>query len=61
MLKLNKLSEQELSNRELNSLKGGRNCCICACYYAGTSGNDGTYSNNHKIDDCGGYGNGAYS
>lgn len=32
-LKLNKISESELQNREMNRLLGGSRCCTCACRY----------------------------
>lgn len=61
VLKLNTLSEQVLSEKEQNRLKGGANCCICECYYGSTSASDGNYCNLRNINDGGGYGNGAYS
>lgn len=30
-IKLTRLNEAELSERELNRLLGGSNCCICGC------------------------------
>lgn len=30
-LKLNQLSKAEMDSREMNSLRGGANCCICGC------------------------------
>ncbi len=58
-LKLNKLSEQELSTRELNCLKGGENCCICNCG-KNTAIDQGNYDNAHGNADTGGYGNGSF-
>jgi natural product precursor len=36
-LKLNQLNNSELSERELQGLKGGA-VCGCSCYYAGKGG-----------------------
>lgn len=36
-IKLNKLAENSLANREMKELKGG-NCCLCACRYADHGG-----------------------
>lgn len=35
-IKLDQLNKAELSEKELNRLLGGENCCLCAC--AGPSG-----------------------
>ena len=60
-LKLNKLSEQELSSKELNCLNGGRGyCCICGCSKDSTleQGNK-NYATNSS--DNGGYGSGRFA
>ena len=47
-LKLNVLSEGNLSKLEMNQVKGGT-CCGCSCYYAGSGGsstNDNGNANN---------------
>ncbi len=60
-LKLNKLSEQELSTRELNCLKGGENCCICHCNDFGTAERIGNDKHSDGISDGGGYGSGSFA
>ncbi len=37
-IKLNQLSKAELSEKEMNRLLGGDNCCICGCKYANYGG-----------------------
>ena len=37
-IKLTKLNEAELSERELNRLLGGENCCICGCHGSSSTG-----------------------
>ena len=46
-IKLNRLAENSLADREMKELKGG-NCCLCACRYAnegGSSSNDNMNTN----------------
>ena len=40
-IKLDQLNKAELSEKELNRLLGGENCCLCAC--AGPSWTGGTH------------------
>lgn len=37
-IKLNKLAENSLANREMKELKGGNYCCSCSCAYANNGG-----------------------
>ena len=37
-LKLNKLSNNELSEKSANTIKGGCGCCQCACQFASQGG-----------------------
>ena len=60
-LKLNKLSEQELSTRELNCLKGGENCCICHCNGTNTALGIGNDKHARGGIDGGGYGSGSFA
>ena len=62
-LKLTQLNQQELSEKELNQLLGGENCCIC-----NGTGVSGIYTNGNANHDGGetglyhpggGWGNGA--
>jgi natural product precursor len=62
-LKLNAFREQDLEEKQMNALRGGR-YCFGSCYYAnntGSSSNDNAYAN-YKLgsgDGLGGYsGNG---
>jgi natural product precursor len=43
-LKLNQLAQQNLSNKEMNAVKGGA-CCCCGCNYAGQPGGSSTTDN----------------
>jgi len=43
-LKLNQLAQQNLSNKEMNAIRGGKSCC-CGCNYAGTPGGSSTQAN----------------
>lgn len=57
---LSNLAKNELESRELRSLLGGANCCICGC-----QGPSGTQSNANanNADDWGGtagYGTGSF-
>lgn len=51
-IKLNKLAENSLANREMKELKGG-NCCLCAYRYADHGGSstaanrDANYDHNY--------------
>ena len=45
-LKLNKLSQAQLSGNEQNRLKGGTNCCICGCHYSNQGGSSSTDNSN---------------
>lgn len=48
-IKLNKLSDDALAQRQLKELKGGK-CCICTCAYANQGGSS-THDNqtaNHQ-------------
>lgn len=65
-LTLTQLNKQELSEKELNRLLGGENCCICnhsggidKIYENGYANNAGGTSG--LIKDGGGWGNGAFS
>ena len=60
-LKLNKLSEQELSMRELNCLKGGENCCICECQNFNTALTEGNRNHSSNSSGHGGYGSGSFA
>lgn len=56
-IKLNKISSEELANRQMNELKGGITCCTCSCYWEGNGGsssNDNAAANT-KIGPYGGY------
>ncbi|ATR96311.1 MULTISPECIES: TIGR04149 family rSAM-modified RiPP [Bacteroidales] len=50
-IKLNKLAENSLANREMKKIKGG-NCCTCGCMYANSGGSSSTDNRNanHKND-----------
>jgi natural product precursor len=37
-LRLNLLNEQDLEDKQMNSLKGGGGECFCSCYYANSGG-----------------------
>jgi len=37
-LKLNNLAQQNLSNKEMNAVRGGECTCGCGCLYAGSGG-----------------------
>ena len=37
-IKLNKLSDDTLAQRQMKGLKGGSPCCSCGCYYEYTGG-----------------------
>ncbi|MDY3090516.1 MAG: TIGR04149 family rSAM-modified RiPP [Porphyromonas sp.] len=37
-IKLNKLAENSLAERQMQGIKGGSSCCGCGCYYAGRGG-----------------------
>ncbi len=37
-IKLNKLSDDALAQRQLKELKGGKKCCVCTCAYANQGG-----------------------
>lgn len=37
-IKLNALSEANLGDKEMNSLRGGEFCCGCSCYWEGQYG-----------------------
>ncbi len=39
-IKLNQLNKAELSEKEMNRLLGGDNCCICGCLYEHSGGSD---------------------
>jgi natural product precursor len=55
-LKLNALKEQDLAEKEMNYLRGGRSCS-CSCYYAnygGASTSDNMVAN-YNIGQNGGY------
>ena len=55
-LKLHKLSEASLKDKEMNALRGG-NCCSCSCYYeyAGGSSTAVNANANLGIGSYGGY------
>jgi natural product precursor len=57
-LKLNDLSTKNLNNRQMNTLKGGGNCCTCSCFYAGQPGGSSSIDNRNANHDLG---DGAYS
>lgn len=51
-IKLNKLAENSLANREMKEIKGGW-CCTCSCAYADTGGSspkDNRAANYNKGD-----------
>lgn len=64
-LTLIQLNKQEVSEKELNRLLGGENCCICngsgesSIYQNGQANHDGGTSG--LIKPGGGWGNGAFS
>jgi natural product precursor len=43
-LKLNQLAQQNLSNKEMNAVKGGGSCC-CGCLYQGQPGGSTSNAN----------------
>ena len=55
-IKLNHLNDDELKNREMNNLRGGR-ICGCGCNYADSGGSTTMYNGgaNYKLGDDGGY------
>ena len=57
ILKLNQLLEDNLNNREMNSLKGGGNLCFCSCYWADQGGSSiaNNRSANYHSDSGDGY------
>lgn len=40
-IKLTQLNKTEVSERELNRLLGGGNCCICGCRGSSSTGTNG--------------------
>lgn len=44
-LKLSKLSEAMLKDKEMSSLLGGESLCTCSCYYEGEPGGSSNFSN----------------
>ncbi|TGY28146.1 TIGR04149 family rSAM-modified RiPP [Bacteroides caecimuris] len=54
-LKLHKLSEASLKDKEMNALIGGYSGCYCSCYWEGQGGSS-TDDNMHAN-----YNNGSYS
>ena len=56
-LKLNQLLEEDLNNREMNSLKGGNfNFCTCSCYWADQGGSSIEANRNANYNTSGGGG-----
>ncbi|HAL64615.1 MAG: Uncharacterized protein XD81_1479 [Bacteroidetes bacterium 38_7] len=53
-LKLNKLSVNQLSKKQMSSVTGGERVCGCGCCYAGNGGSS-TNSNGHANLDGGLY------
>ena len=60
--KINILSENNMSNKEMSDLKGGNNCS-CSCYWANQGGSSiednrtANYNSNYQsIDGCNQYG-----
>jgi natural product precursor len=45
VLKLNQLSNANLDNRHMNSVKGGSRCCVCGCAYADSGGSSSVDNN----------------
>jgi natural product precursor len=56
-LRLNVLNEQNLAEKQMNSLRGGATC-FCSCYYAnygGSSTNANMMANYNSVGDFGSY------
>lgn len=49
-IKLNKLAENSLAERQMKEVKGGDRCCVCTCAYMhhGGSSTHDNMSANHK-------------
>ena len=63
-LKLAQLSKAELSQRELNRLVGGANCCICGCQGPSSSFDNrdaNTRYGYHSYGNIPGFGGGSYT
>ncbi|MDR1847797.1 MAG: TIGR04149 family rSAM-modified RiPP [Bacteroidales bacterium] len=57
-LKLNAIASNNLSEVEMNHLKGGERCCCCSCSYAGSGGGSSIAANstaNYNIGENGGH------
>lgn len=60
-ISLSSFAQEELKNRELRSILGGENCCICTCsnqLWNSLDGGNGAYSRNDG--DGAGYGSGSF-
>lgn len=44
-LKLSKLSEAVLKDKEMSSILGGESICSCSCYYQGQPGGSSSFNN----------------
>ena len=56
-IKLNHLNDDELKNREMNSLRGGERVCGCGCIYEHQEGSTTMYNGlaNVEVGDNGGH------
>ena len=52
-IKLNKLSSEKMTNRDLGMIKGGGGDCSCGCRYANDGGS--STSDNGNANNAGGY------
>ena len=49
-MKLNALEKQNLSNKEMNKVRGGAGDCCCGCNYAGQPGGSSIAANGNAND-----------
>jgi natural product precursor len=64
-LKLNQLMQSDLEKKEMSSIIGGANCCICGCQYANSGGsssggNGGANNSGGYSSSSGGWGSGSF-
>lgn len=60
-IKLNQLNKVELSERELNRLLGGENCCTCGCVTSSSVDNNNANYNGNLYSPSGGVQHGSFA